>query len=117
MEAPTSKTSNASTAEKKPRMEESEFEEEEETKHREIEFSQGLPVRGSERNRDVIQPRNTRVEDLKRPGSKVRTWKLFHEIFLCEYLLLQTDDTLPISFIDFDYKPSAPLSGRVAKVM
>ena len=117
VEAPTSKTSNASTAEKKPRMEESEFEEEEETKHREIEFSQGLPVRGSERNRDVIQPRNTRVEDLKRPGSKVRTWKLFHKIFLCKNLLLQTDDTLPISFIDFDYKPSAPLSGRVAKVM
>ena len=81
VEAPTSKTSNASSAEKKPRMEESEFEEEEETKHREIEFSQGLPVRGSERNRDVIQPRNTRVEDLKRQGSEVRTWKLFHNIF------------------------------------
>ena len=32
-------------------MEESEFEEEGVTKHREIEFSQGLPVRGSERNR------------------------------------------------------------------
>ena len=88
VEAPTSKTSNSSTAEKKPRMEESEFEEEEETKHREIEFSQGLPVRGSERNRDVIQPRNTRVEDLKRPGSEVRTWKLFHNIFLCALLLL-----------------------------
>ena len=87
VEAPTSKTSNSSTAEKKPRMEESEFEEEE-TKHREIEFSQGLPVRGSERNRDVIQPRNTRVEDLKRPGSEVRTWKLFHNIFLCALLLL-----------------------------
>ena len=88
VEAPTSKTSIASSAEKKPRMEESEFEEEEETKHREIEFSQGLPVRGSERNRDVIQPRNTRVEDLKRPGSEVRTWKLFHNIFLCALLLL-----------------------------
>ena len=75
VEAPTSKTSNSSTAEKKPRMEESDFEEEEETKHREIEFSQGLPVRGSERNRDVMQPRNTRVEDLKRPGSEVGTWK------------------------------------------
>ena len=88
VEAPTSKTSNASAAEKKPRMEESEFEEEEETKHREIEFSQGLPVRGSERNRDVIQPRNTRVEDLKRPGSEVRTWKLFHNLFSCFLLLL-----------------------------
>ena len=52
VEAPSSKTSNSSSPEKKPRMEESEFEEEEgETKHREIEFSQGLPVRGSERNR------------------------------------------------------------------
>lgn len=52
VEAPSSKTSNSSSAEKKPRMEESEFEDEEEvTKHREIEFSQGLPVRGSERNR------------------------------------------------------------------
>ena len=52
VEAPVSKTSNSSSAEKKPRMEESEFEEDEAgTKHREIEFSQGLPVRGSERNR------------------------------------------------------------------
>ena len=52
VEAPSSKTSNSSSPEKKPRMEESEFEEEEgETKHREIEFSQGLPVRGSERIR------------------------------------------------------------------
>ena len=50
VEAPSSKTSNSSSPEKKPRMEESEFEEGE-TKHREIEFSQGLPVRGSERNR------------------------------------------------------------------
>ena len=54
VEAPSSKTSNSSSPEKKSRMEESEFKEEEEgeaTKHREIEFSQGLPVRGSERNR------------------------------------------------------------------
>ena len=53
VEAPSSKTSNSSSPEKKSRMEESEFNEEEEevTKHREIEFSQGLPVRGSERNR------------------------------------------------------------------
>jgi len=100
VEAPSSKTSNSSSPEKKSRMEESEFKEEEGevTKHREIEFSQGLPVRGSERNRGVIQPRNTKVEDLKRPGSQ------------------QTDASLPISFIDFDYQPSAPLSGRVAKV-
>ena len=53
VEAPSSKTSNSSSPEKKSRMEESEFKEEEGevTKHREIEFSQGLPVRGSERNR------------------------------------------------------------------
>ena len=53
VEAPSSKTSNSSSPEKKSRMEESEFNEEGEevTKHREIEFSQGLPVRGSERNR------------------------------------------------------------------
>ena len=65
-------------------MEESEFEDVA-IKHREIEFSQGLPVRGSERLRfvgqtlhldiscfrGVIEPRNTKVEDLKRPGQKV----------------------------------------------
>ena len=52
VEAPSSKTSNSSSPEKKSRMEESEYKEEGEvTKHREIEFSQGLPVRGSERNR------------------------------------------------------------------
>ena len=52
VEAPSSKTSNSSSPEKKSRMEDSDFKEEGEvTKHREIEFSQGLPVRGSERNR------------------------------------------------------------------
>ena len=64
--------------------------------------------------RAVIQPRNTKVEDLKRPGTQVKTSLLLIQnvIFLC----LQTDASLPISFIDFDYQPSAPLSGRVAKV-
>ena len=65
-------------------MEESEYEDVA-VQHREIEFSQGLPVRGSERLRfvgqthlldrsflrGVIEPRNTKVEDLKRPGQKV----------------------------------------------
>jgi len=94
VEAPTSHTSN-STLEKKPRMEESEFEDVA-IKHREIEFSQGLPVRGSERLRGVIEPRNTKVEYLKRPGQK-------------------SDASLPISFINFDSKPSAPSRTRTAK--
>ena len=65
--------------------------------------------------RGVIQPRNTKVEDLKRPGSQVNSSLLLIQNVI--FLFSQTDASLPISFIDFDYQPSAPLSGRVAKVI
>eukprot|EP00090_Calanus_glacialis_P047107 TRINITY_DN9572_c0_g1_i1.p1 TRINITY_DN9572_c0_g1~~TRINITY_DN9572_c0_g1_i1.p1 ORF type:complete len:424 (+),score=122.91 TRINITY_DN9572_c0_g1_i1:82-1353(+) len=94
VEAPDSMTSDSNidpvmidlteVKEKKPRMEDVNFQDGRPS-HREIDFSQGIPVRTKEdKSRSRAQP------------------------LMTDNLMSGMDDSMPISSIDFDFKPNAP---------